>query len=573
MRFRFYFLSVVLAGGIVLSGCKSSGGKTASARKPAGPRKVSRINPNADEKLSEELFGDLDSEQRVEALARFATAISLELNDDSDKALDNFYQAAAADTENQTLVIETTRRLLQANQTGRAIELLLRATKSPTSSSSLHSMLARSYFQAGQTNQAVAAGLGAIKKNPDALGGYQTLAEIYFQANRVEDAIRILNQAARQPKAEATFLISLAETYTKYIQLQPRLTDVLKSPALAVLNRAAALKPQNVSLLQKLADTFNLLGERDKAAEIYLALLAKFSETPILRDPLREKLANIYLLSSDKQRAAELLRAIVRDNPTRYPQAFYVLGTIAFDQKKYTDAVDYFSQAIVIVPDLEQAYYDLAAAQLNVGQPQEAALTLQKAEQKFPRTFVGEFYAGLAAQKLKAYPEAIKHYTTAEVIAKTLEPYRLDYIFYFQMGAAYERNHDYELSEKAFARALELKPNDPESLNYLGYMLAERGVNLDKARDYIEQALKAEPQNGAYLDSMGWVLFKLKQPEQALGYLQKALEAIKNDPILYDHLGDVYSALKQHDKARESWEKSIAIDPSDEVKKKLSLVL
>jgi len=101
-------------------------------------------------------------------------------------------------------------------------------------------------------------------------------------------------------------------------------------------------------------------------------------------------------------------------------------------------------------------------------------------------------------------------------------------------------------------------------------MWAEHGENLERARDLIARALKAEPDNPAYLDSMGWVLFKLNQPRDALGYLLKAVdESEEPDATIYDHLGDVYAALKETDKAREAWRKSLAVEANEQVQKKL----
>jgi len=113
-------------------------------------------------------------------------------------------------------------------------------------------------------------------------------------------------------------------------------------------------------------------------------------------------------------------------------------------------------------------------------------------------------------------------------------------------------------------------------LNYLGYMWADRGENLQEARELIGKAIKQEPRNAAFLDSMGWVLFKLNQPEEALEWLLQAINQAKEpDPTLYDHLGDVYAALKKQDKARESWQKAIAIEPNEikeQLQKKLGSV-
>ena len=107
-------------------------------------------------------------------------------------------------------------------------------------------------------------------------------------------------------------------------------------------------------------------------------------------------------------------------------------------------------------------------------------------------------------------------------------------------------------------------------MNYLGYMWAEHAMKLDQARELIEKAVKAEPKNTAFLDSMAWVLFKLKQPKEALPYALKAAELSEQpDATVYDHIGDIYAALKELDKAREAWRKSLSVEKNEEISKKL----
>jgi tetratricopeptide (TPR) repeat protein len=181
-----------------------------------------------------------------------------------------------------------------------------------------------------------------------------------------------------------------------------------------------------------------------------------------------------------------------------------------------------------------------------------------------------EFWTALAFARQKAWAEAIEHFTAAEVIAQATEPERLNQVFYFEVGAACERKGDYVQAEKYFEKCLNLAPDDAEAQNYLGYMYAEQGMKLDRAKELVQKAVRSEPKNPAYLDSLGWILFKLRQPQEALGYILKALElSEKPDPTLYDHLGDIYVALDQLDKARDAWRKSIALDPDSRVLGKL----
>jgi tetratricopeptide (TPR) repeat protein len=165
----------------------------------------------------------------------------------------------------------------------------------------------------------------------------------------------------------------------------------------------------------------------------------------------------------------------------------------------------------------------------------------------------------------------VRHFAQAETSARAAGTNQLSGYFYFEAGAACERNGEFERATEYFEKSLKLAPDLPEALNYYGYMLADRGLKLDKARVMIERAVHLEPNNAAYIDSLGWVLFKLGKLQDGLFQEQKAIELSgeEPDPTLFDHLGDIYAALKQPDKAREAWKKSLSLEPSEEVRKKI----
>jgi tetratricopeptide (TPR) repeat protein len=319
----------------------------------------------------------------------------------------------------------------------------------------------------------------------------------------------------------------------------------------------------------KLADGFNLLGQFDRASQLYLEVLKHPPELPFIDERVRANLTAIYLRESDHKRATEQLQAISRNDPTN-PQIYYYLGRLALEDRKPAEAADHFSKALLLSPDLETAYYYLAIAQIKAKKPVEAKATLDKARHKFPQSFSLEYYTGLVLSEQKAYSEALRHYTAAEVIAKATDPKMLDEGFYFQVGATCERKGDYAQAEKNFEMCLKLAPDSADALNYLGYMWAEHGEKLDRAREMIEKAVKLDPKNAAYLDSMAWVLFKQNQPKDALPYILKAVElSVPPDATVYDHLGDIYAALQEREKAREAWQKSLTLEASDAVRKKL----
>lgn len=127
----------------------------------------------------------------------------------------------------------------------------------------------------------------------------------------------------------------------------------------------------------------------------------------------------------------------------------------------------------------------------------------------------------------------------------------------FLYGSMWERQERIEPAEEAFRKALAFNPNSAGAMNYLGYMFADRGMNLEEAVRLIEQALEIEPDNGAYLDSLGWAHFKLDNLELAERHLLRAVERVRTDPTLREHLGDVYSKTGRIREAQREWQAAL----------------
>ena len=287
---------------------------------------------------------------------------------------------------------------------------------------------------------------------------------------------------------------------------------------------------------------------------------------------MRESLAELYLRQNEPKLAAEQLKEIIRDSPTNL-QAYYFLGAIAYEEKNFAEALENYRKALLLGLNNEQVYFDLAGVSLALNQPREALDYLAQGRKKFRQSFVGEFYTGLAYLRLKEFTNALDHFTAAEIVAKATEPSRLTHGFYFELGSAYERAGKIPEAERYFEQCLAMSPNFAGALNYLGYMWAERGTNLVRARAMIEQAVQLFPTNAAYLDSLGWVLFKQGHAQEALTPMLKAVELNDEpDATLYDHLGDIYAASNQIPKAREAWSKALKIEPNKEIEKKLQTV-
>ena len=550
-----------VAGAWLLTGCKTAPTTPVSR---AEPPQVSRVTTTKAEARPAK------AAKIASAHAHFAAGVVRELNGENDAALEEFLRAAAADPDDETLMLDVSRRLLLNKQPDKALDFLLAVTARGGAGGEIHARLGNVYAQLGRTGEAIAANRIAVKKSPRFLTGYQNLFFNLLANKQPAEALKLLDEAARLEGVSAEFLLGLGDLYQNYSQQFPTQREVIQKKALAVLMRAEKLKPSDARTRLRLADGFYILGENQRAAELYLPLLGQIDDLPLVLENVRAKLAEIYLRSDDHARAREQLEAIVRDDPAN-AQANYFLGSIAYDDQRWTDAVEHLRKTLVISPNFEPAYNDLAAAQLAAEDAAGALETMARARARFPQSFTTEYLTALAQGRQKNFAEAIKYFTSAEVIARAGDPKRLTAEFYFEVGIAFEHKGDRPEAEKYFELALKLKPEFPEVQNYLGYMWAERGEKLDRARDLIEQALKAEPKSAAYLDSMGWVLFKLNQPKPALDYMLKAVaENGKPDATLYDHLGDIYAALSQTDQAREAWQKSLSVEDSELVRKKLN---
>jgi tetratricopeptide (TPR) repeat protein len=517
----------------------------------------------------EEVQSEQEAQRRASAHAHYSAAVILEMNGETTEAGEEYLKAAALDPSDESLVLEVATKFLQAKQNDKALEVLNKAA-GPSASGQIYARMAFAYSRSGKTEPAIAAARTAIKKSPDLLEGYRNLFLAYSQAKQPRAALQALDDAAARPVKDPAYLVDLAELYIGLSLEAPSLKDVTRSRSIAVLKRAEKLNPANPVVRLKLADGFNLAGETAEAAKLYVELQKRSPNLPGLSERLRANLADIYLRSNDHKLAAEQLEAILRDDPT-VSQAYFFLGRIALEDKKPEVAAEHFKKLLLLTPNFEPAYYLLAMAQINTGKASDALQTLDKARNQFAQNFAMEFWTGMAYSREKSYNEALRHFTAAEVFAQATDPKQLDDGFYFQLGAVCERKGDYEQAEKYFEKSLRLAPDSSETMNYLGYMWAEHGMKLDRARDLIEKAVKAEPSNAAYLDSLAWVLYKLNKPKEALPQALKAIQLSEEpDPTVFDHLGDIYAALNEMAKAREAWQKSLSLEANDEVKKKLS---
>lgn len=161
------------------------------------------------------------------------------------------------------------------------------------------------------------------------------------------------------------------------------------------------------------------------------------------------------------------------------------------------------------------------------------------------------------------YEEAIDAYDQAFARIPTLE--NRHWPLLYARGMSLERAKQWERAESDFLRALELEPDQPLVLNYLGYSWVEMGRNLDEAREMIEKAVEQRPNDGYIVDSLGWVLYRLGEYEDAVRFLERAAELRPSDPVILGHFGDGLWQTGRAAEARFQWRRALSFEPDEEL--------
>lgn len=210
-------------------------------------------------------------------------------------------------------------------------------------------------------------------------------------------------------------------------------------------------------------------------------------------------------------------------------------------------------------------------------QPEEFERFTARAQQLYPGEPRMGYFRASALSQLKKYAEAAKAYEESAKLAETRAPEILDDQFHFAWGVALERSAQYDAAAREFQRSIDLTPteNPPQAastMNYLGYMWLERGQHLDRAETLIRKANEMVPDNGSFVDSLGWLFFKQGKHAQALPELLRAEKLLRQeqpepepgDAEIYDHIAQTYDKLGQRDKALDYWKQALAVKPEVE---------
>ena len=280
---------------------------------------------------------------------------------------------------------------------------------------------------------------------------------------------------------------------------------------------------------------------------------ALFDLASALQSDRTGDLAQIYVQS------AMLLRP-------NYPAAKLLLGSLLESEQRYAEANAAYEAAGSDATYGWSAKLHIASNLDQMGKSDEAVRVLEAMANEQPERIdalvrLGDLWRSKVKQPgpFPEYDRALAAYDRA--VARVPNPQQQHWSLFFSRAVVLERSGRWARAEPDLLKALELEPEQPSVLNYLGYSWADQRLHLDKALPMIERAVELRPRDGYIVDSLGWVHFRLGNLEKALSYMEQAVELRPQDPTINDHLGDVYWRVGRRAEARFQWERALRLEP------------
>lgn len=430
-----------------------------------------------------------------------------------------------------------------------------------------------------------------IRQDPDYTYGLYSLARMYQHMNQPEKAIKIYEKITEEIGYDFDVLKRMYEIYfdkKEYEKCIETLSAILKiypfdnvyKKQLAALyllvgrndeaeklyTEILIIDPKDKEILTELTKIYFIQNEVEKGFEKFRKILGKDS----LSYEEKAQLGEIYynLIAQDREALviAKNIFINVNENYSDRWLPYYFLGAIDIINKDFDAYQLKFEKALQIADTAKDALLQIGYVYFTQDKIPEAEDALAKAVRLFPDDFQANYFYGLVLQRKGDEPTAIKYFEYAT------EKNPNDLGVLSTLALAYDNQKMYDQSDAAHEKALSLDPESALILNNFAYQLSERGSKLDKALVMAKKAVQKEPKNASYLDTIGWVYYKLKKYEEAKSYILQSLQVNGNSAVVNEHLGDIYSAMGDKQNARKYWQKALDLSPENAaIKNKLEL--
>lgn len=482
-------------------------------------------------------------------------------------------------------------------------------------SAGIYFALSRLYSNVTQHQKALEYGLEALKLRPDNLTYKEHIADTYIILgdynkaitylkeiyNKKPDDINIIynigrmHEALKQPSEAIKYYENITENYQYDETVILRMIDIYESfgdynNAAASIEKLLVINPTDLNLKYSLAATYVKIPEYDKAISIYEEILTtnpnnRDVQTEVIKLYFRQhrnneafekysRLVNkdsvdfmtkmdvaiaFMQASADDAEAMNVSKSILETLKSSYPNEWmpeYYLTYI--DAKDNPEAAETrFKDILSRVDTSAELYVQVGFYYYEQRKFKQAAGIFKEGAEKFPDDYRLNYLTGNSYYSMGQNREALPFLERALEIAPS------DLSTLSNLGLVYDDLKMYPETDRLYEQAFKYHPDNILLLNNYAYHLSERGEKLKEALEMSKKTIEKEPNNSSYLDTYGWILYKLKDYKNAAIYIERAVKVNKNETLL-DHLGDVYEAQGEIVKALKYWNEALQINPNNE---------
>ncbi len=547
-----------------------------------GAAPVLADNPLTDDRIVPE-------EQIESTFGKFLAGQVAGARGDLAAATDYFHQALAEDPDSETLKSRAYRAFLTTGEVEEAIKIARDLAESEEDGGLAQFIIAIDDVGRGEYTAAAEALARVPAEGPMSLLKAIVAAWVEAGAGHHEKALEAL-----EPLASTNGFQSFKALHTAYILDYLGLAEEAEAAYRKTVESRAA---RSLSAIEGFANFLIRQGRRDEAEAMfseYVPASAQGTAVVAARQALARAGTPAPLAARPADGVAIALsataRALAQNDASqvaagyaylaihlrpRFDAAYTLIGNVLEFERNWALANQAYENADPDSPYGWNARLRIATNLDRLERTEEAMAMLREMSEERPERT--DALIGLADMLRydKRWEEAVAEYDKAASRISTLG--ENDWTLLYSRGIALERSDQWDRAEADFLRALELRPDQPLALNYLGYSWVEMGINLDRARGMIEKAVDLRPRDGYIVDSLGWVLYQLGDYGESVRQLERAVVLRPTDPVINDHLGDAYWRVGRILEAQFQWQRALTFEPEEDeieaIKKKIDLGL
>lgn len=558
-----------IGGALFLTGCGSS--KETAAQQ-------------AKEEANKRIADKLQEVRRDRALSRFIQGSVYDSKGEYANAILE-YQDALRDDPNPAIYYAISKDYSLLAKHALAAQAAKDAVRLDSTNLKYRENLATIYINAFQHEQAIREYETIIKMDSNYVSGWYNLARLY-QATKPLKALEIYERLLDRNGEDWELLLQVAEIYNalgryskaaeKYqtmLEIDPSNKPLQRQlaethsragnfrEAIKILERMLEVDEDNVDALSALADVYLEQRQFDKALGLYKKILVREKSNPEVK--LRVGIAYFGQIQRDSTfiaKAKPILQEVNKELPNDW-RPYWYLGIISATEKNDSLASKYLERVTQLAEWNGDAWWYLGTGYFEKGEYKKLLDAMERAREALPKDSRVYFLTGLAYTRLNQPELAI------DMLQRSLQIKPDDLNALSTLALAFDGQHRFRESDSLYEQALTIDPKSHLVLNNYSYSLAERGLQLERALQMALQAIEAEPENPSYLDTVGWVYYRLGKYQEAEHYIAKSVATGSASAAVHEHLGDIYYKLGQKEKAEKAWKQALEMNGNNEALK------